>query len=89
MLEGLRLGEAQEQIARILDRMYAAFRARDAELLEINPLALLEDNRVVALDCKFVLDDAAVYRQPDIAKFGCRRRDDGAGSSAAPRPASS
>jgi succinyl-CoA synthetase alpha subunit len=31
---------------------------------------LLEDNRVVALDCKFVLDDAAVYRQPDIAKSG-------------------
>jgi succinyl-CoA synthetase beta subunit len=70
MLDGLRLGEAQEQIARTLDRMYAAFRARDAELLEINPLALLEDNRVVALDCKFVLDDAAVYRQPDIAKSG-------------------
>lgn len=70
MLKGLRLGEAEEQIARILDRMYAAFRTRDAELLEINPLVLLEDNRVAALDCKFVLDDAAVYRQPDIAKFG-------------------
>lgn len=69
MLKGLRLGEAEEQIARILDRMYAAFRTRDAELLEINPLVLLEDNRVAALDCKFVLDDAAVYRQPDIAKF--------------------
>src|SRR6185312_13562700 len=39
MLKGLHLGEAEEQIARILDRMYAAFRARDAELLEINPLA--------------------------------------------------
>src|SRR6187455_947267 len=70
MLKGLHLGEAEEQIARILDRMYAAFRARDAELLEINPLALLENGRVVALDCKFVLDDAAVYRQPDIAKSG-------------------
>ena len=31
---------------------------------------MLEDGRVVALDCKFVLDDAAVYRQPDIAKGG-------------------
>jgi succinyl-CoA synthetase beta subunit len=70
MLKGLHLGEAEGQIARILDRMYAAFRARDAELLEINPLALLEDNRVVALDCKFVLDDAAVYRQTEIAKSG-------------------
>ena len=33
---------------------------RDAELVEINPLALLADGRVVALDCKFVLDDAAL-----------------------------
>jgi succinyl-CoA synthetase beta subunit len=70
MLKGLDLGDAAPQIAQIIDQMYAAFRARDAELLEINPLALLADGRVVALDCKFVLDDAAVYRQPDIAPGG-------------------
>ena len=70
MLKGLDLGDAAPQIAQIIDQMYAAFRARDAELLEINPLALLADSRVVALDCKFVLDDAAVYRQPDIAPGG-------------------
>ena len=70
MLKGLNLGGAEAQIVRILDQLYAAFRARDAELLEINPLALLADGRVVALDCKFVLDDAAVYRQPEIAKGG-------------------
>ncbi len=70
MLKGLDLGEAQPQIAQIIDQLYAAFRSRDAELLEINPLALLADGRVVALDCKFVLDDAAIYRQPDIAAGG-------------------
>jgi succinyl-CoA synthetase beta subunit len=70
LLKGLNLGDAEKQIAQILDRLYAAFRARDAELLEINPLALLEDNRVVALDCKFVLDDGAIYRQPDLATSG-------------------
>jgi succinyl-CoA synthetase beta subunit len=70
MLNGLNLGAAEEQIARILDRLYGAYQARDAELLEINPLALLVDGRVVALDCKFVLDDAAIYRQPEIAKGG-------------------
>jgi len=70
MLKGLDLGDAAPQIAQIIDQMYAAFRARDAELLEINPLALLADGRVVALDCKFVLDDAAAYRQPDIAPGG-------------------
>ena len=46
--------------------------ARDAELLEINPLALLADGRVVALDCKFMLDDAALYRQAEIAKAARR-----------------
>jgi succinyl-CoA synthetase beta subunit len=70
MLKGLDLGAAQAQIADILVRLHAAYRARDAELLEINPLALLADGRVVALDCKFVLDDAAIYRQPEIAKHG-------------------
>jgi succinyl-CoA synthetase beta subunit len=70
MLAGLDLGAAQGQIADILARLHAAYRARDAELLEINPLALLADGRVVALDCKFVLDDAAIYRQPQIAPHG-------------------
>ncbi|MGB9043408.1 MAG: ATP-grasp domain-containing protein, partial [Pseudolabrys sp.] len=70
MLQGLKLGVAEKQVAHILCRLYAAYRMHDAELLEINPLALLGDGRVVALDCKFVLDDAAVYRQPEIAKGG-------------------
>jgi succinyl-CoA synthetase beta subunit len=70
MLKGLDLGAAQAQIADTLTRLHAAYRARDAELLEINPLALLADGRVVALDCKFVLDDAALYRQPEIAGHG-------------------
>lgn len=70
MLTGLDLGAAQAQIAQILAQLYAAYRARDAELLEINPLALLADGRGVALDCKFVLDDAALYRQSEIAKGG-------------------
>ncbi len=70
MLKGLDLGAAGPQIAQIIDQMYAPFRSRDAELLEINPLALLADGNVVALDCKFVLDDAAVYRQDDVASGG-------------------
>jgi succinyl-CoA synthetase beta subunit len=70
MLKGLDLGATGPQIAQILAQLYAAYRARDAELLEINPLALLGDGRVVALDCKFVLDDSAIYRQPEIAGGG-------------------
>ena len=69
MLAGLALGAAQASVADILSRLYAAYRRHDAELLEINPLAELADGRVIALDCKFMLDDAAAYRQEDIGKF--------------------
>jgi succinyl-CoA synthetase beta subunit len=70
MLKGLDLGPAETQIIQILERLYTAYRKYDGELLEINPLAVLGDGRVIALDCKFVLDDAAIYRQPELAKAG-------------------
>jgi succinyl-CoA synthetase beta subunit len=70
MLKGLDLGPAETQIIQILERLYTAYRKYDGELLEINPLAVLGDDRVIALDCKFVLDDAAIYRQPELAKAG-------------------
>jgi succinyl-CoA synthetase beta subunit len=64
------LGAAAPQLVDVLARLYAAYRRCDAELLEINPLALLADGRVVALDCKFVLDDSSVDRQSELAKHG-------------------
>ena len=68
LLKGLALGPAAGAIGDILVKLYAAFRDSDAELLEINPLAVLRDGKVVALDCKFSLDDASALRQPDLAK---------------------
>ncbi len=70
MLKGLDLGAAEPQIAEIIDHLYRAWRSRDAELLEINPLALLADGRVMALDCKFVLDNSSVFRQAELAPHG-------------------
>jgi succinyl-CoA synthetase beta subunit len=70
MLQGPDLGPAETKIMQILKRLYTAYRKFDAELLEVNPLAVLGDGRVVALDCKFTLDDAAIYRQPELAKAG-------------------
>jgi succinyl-CoA synthetase beta subunit len=72
MLRGLDLGPAAEAVGAILVRLYRAFVGSDAELLEINPLALLEDGRLVALDCKLTLDDAAAFRQPDLAAAAAR-----------------
>ena len=67
MLDGLELGEAAPAIADILVRLYRRYRETDAELIEINPLAQLVDGTLVALDCKFVLDDAASFRQESLA----------------------
>jgi succinyl-CoA synthetase beta subunit len=67
LVAGLELGAAEPQIIDILVKMYGAFCACDGELLEINPLALLDDGHVIALDCKFTLDDAAAFRQPALA----------------------
>ena len=74
MLKGLDLGAAAPRIAEILKALYAAYRERDAELVEINPLALLRDGRMVALDCKFTLDDAAAFRQADLAAAGAAEK---------------
>lgn len=68
MLKGLPLGSATAAVGEVLAKLYAIFQDKDAELVEINPLAVLKDGRVVALDCKFVLDDSSALRQPDLAK---------------------
>lgn len=47
--------------------LYRAFVETDASLVEINPLALAEENRLVAVDAKMSFDDNALYRHPDIA----------------------
>ena len=70
MLDGLGLGSDGERIAETLVALYRAYRETDAELLEINPLARLADGRMVALDCKFVLDDSGIRRQEALAQAG-------------------
>ena len=70
MLDGLGLGPAADAVAETLAKVYRLYVARDAELVEINPLALTAGGALVALDCKFVLDDAARARQPDLAADG-------------------
>ena len=71
------LGLAAEHlgaVAEVLEKLYAAYREHDAELLEINPLARTDDGRLVALDCKFTLDDSAAPRQEALAARGTPER---------------
>ena len=70
LVEGVGPPAVKKQVADALAKLFLAYRKFDAELLEINPLALLKSGDIVALDCKFVLDDSAVHRQPAIAAQG-------------------
>jgi succinyl-CoA synthetase beta subunit len=65
-LKGCALDGLEKDVAEVLVRLYQAYRDYDAELLEINPLVLTQDNRVVALDCKLTVDDSAASRQAEI-----------------------
>jgi succinyl-CoA synthetase beta subunit len=53
-----------------LSKLYSAYAANDAELVEINPLVVTRDGRLIALDCKFVMDDSAIPRHEELAKSG-------------------
>jgi succinyl-CoA synthetase beta subunit len=71
-LEIIRAGripaEAAEQAALIAERLWAMFTDEDATLVEVNPLVLTTDGKVLALDGKVTLDDNAAFRQ-DLAQF--------------------
>lgn len=47
----------------ILQKLWQAYVRYDASLAEINPLAVTADRKVWALDCKFIIDENALYRQ--------------------------
>jgi malate-CoA ligase subunit beta len=48
---------------------YRAFRDLDATMVEINPLVVTADNRVLALDAKMSFDDNALFRRPQVAEM--------------------
>ncbi|CAB4532240.1 MAG: ADP-forming succinate--CoA ligase subunit beta [Actinobacteria bacterium] len=56
--------DVEGQVADVLLKLWAAFVAEDATLMEINPLVKTSDGKVVALDGKVTLDDSAAFRHP-------------------------
>ena len=53
------------QLTRIMQGMYRLAQKLDALMVEINPLAVTSDGRLLALDAKLVMDDNALYRHPE------------------------
>lgn len=65
-----------QDFVRVLRGCYRAFRAYDATMIELNPLALTEGGRVLALDAKMAFDDAALFRHPQIAELRDKSQED-------------
>ncbi len=58
-----------DQLFDLLLKLYRMFCEYDCTLVEINPLVISHDNKLVALDGKVSVDDSALIRQPDILAF--------------------
>ena len=59
-------GDAFKNFSKFLSQLYKAYIDSDLSLLEINPLIITNDNRIIALDAKVNVDDNALYRHKEI-----------------------
>jgi succinyl-CoA synthetase beta subunit len=62
-------GELASKLGSIVSAIYKIMIDYDADLVEINPLALTEGQDLVALDAKITIDDNALYRHQDLASL--------------------
>jgi succinyl-CoA synthetase beta subunit len=60
-------GDVAKGVGRALSNLYRAFEDLDASLVEINPLVVTGEGRVLTLDAKVTVDDSSLYRHQNIA----------------------
>ncbi len=60
-------GDLQKQMSPLITFLHRAFVEKDMSLLEVNPLVVTKDGKLVCLDAKIGFDANALYRHPDIA----------------------
>jgi len=61
--------EQQGAFAEFILNLYKAFTEKDASQLEINPLVLTKQGKIIALDAKFNFDENALYRQSEVMEM--------------------
>jgi len=59
-------GDQAAQLGKLAESLYNAFVSNDASLVEVNPLVVTQEGKVLALDAKFTIDDNAIYRHKDL-----------------------
>ncbi|MHB8851000.1 MAG: succinate--CoA ligase subunit beta, partial [Acidithiobacillus ferriphilus] len=66
-----------QQLTRIMQGMYRLAQRLDALMVEINPLAITTEGKLLALDAKVVMDDNALYRHPESDELFDSTQQDG------------
>ena len=61
--------EAHEEAIKLIKSIYKMFIETDASLVEINPLILTKDNKIICLDAKMNFDDNALFKHPEIIEL--------------------
>ena len=59
--------DLQKQMSPLITDLYRAFTTQDMSLLEVNPLVVTKDKKLICLDAKVGFDDNALFRHPDVA----------------------
>ena len=59
----------KKQAFQLIQAIYKVLIEKDASLIEINPLILTKDKKLLCLDAKISFDDNALYRHPDISSL--------------------
>jgi succinyl-CoA synthetase beta subunit len=60
-------GDLARQMSPLITDLYRAFTSKDMALLEVNPLVVTKDKKLICLDAKVGFDDNALFRHPDVA----------------------
>ena len=61
--------DVTEQVAGLLVQLHGVAQAEDATLIEVNPLIVTSDRKVIALDSKVTIDNNALFRHEDLAQL--------------------
>ncbi|MEQ1861351.1 MAG: ADP-forming succinate--CoA ligase subunit beta [Chthoniobacteraceae bacterium] len=72
---GLR-GPLMTQASKLFTALFSLFQKSDCSMVEINPLVVTGDGRLMALDAKFNFDDNALYRHPEIVAMRDKSEED-------------
>jgi succinyl-CoA synthetase beta subunit len=68
--------DVTDQVAEMLVKIADVVTAEDATLIEVNPLIVTSDRRVVALDSKATIDGNSLYRHPELAELSDKSAED-------------